>query len=68
MVWRRGYGGVTMRDEQELRQRVLAETVGFLGGLGQRPVRARADVDGVAATLGGALQDEPMDRWWRPRS
>ena len=50
-----------MPDEREMLQRVLDETLGFLDGLDDRPVRARTDVDGVVAALGGRLQADPMD-------
>ena len=52
---------MAMTDEREVLQRVLDETLGFLDGLDARPVPARADVDQVAAALGGALQDGPIE-------
>lgn len=61
MDQRREHGGMAMQDEREMLQRVMAESIGFLDGLDQRPVRARTDVDGVTAALGGSLQDEPLD-------
>ncbi len=42
-------------------ERVLAESLGFLGGLPHRPVTARADVDEVAAALGGPLRRQGAD-------
>ena len=54
-------------DQQEVDQqravleRVLAESLDFLGGLPTRPVNARADVDEVAAALGGPLRREGAD-------
>jgi glutamate/tyrosine decarboxylase-like PLP-dependent enzyme len=54
-------------DQQEADQqwavleRVLAESLDFLGGLPSRPVNARADVDEVAAALGGPLRREGAD-------
>ncbi len=50
-----------MSEERKVLQRVFDETTAFLDGLDHRPVRARADVDGVAAALAQPLQDEPMD-------
>ena len=46
-----------MSSEREVLERVLAEAEEFLTGLGDRPVRATADVDGVSAALGGPLPE-----------
>jgi len=50
-----------MAAEREVLERVLAEADRFLGGLEERPVPARADVDEVAAALGGPLGDAAAD-------
>ncbi|HEY5978209.1 MAG TPA: pyridoxal-dependent decarboxylase [Microlunatus sp.] len=42
-------------QQRAVLERVLAESLDFLDGLPSRPVSARADVDGVAAALGGPL-------------
>jgi len=42
-------------------ERVLAESLAFLDGLPTRPVNARADVDEVAAALGGPLPARAAD-------
>jgi len=42
-------------------ERVLAESLAFLDGLPTRPVNARADVDEVAAALGGPLPARGAD-------
>jgi glutamate/tyrosine decarboxylase-like PLP-dependent enzyme len=48
-------------DEDKVLTRVLDEATGFLGGLTDRPVAARADVDAVADALGGPLPEEGAD-------
>jgi glutamate/tyrosine decarboxylase-like PLP-dependent enzyme len=48
-------------DERKILQRVLDETDGFFAGLDDRPVRARDDVDLVAAALGGPLPENGTD-------
>ena len=48
-------------QQRAVLERVLAEALDFLGGLASRPVNARADVDEVAATLGGPLPDDASD-------
>ena len=52
-------------DDQQraVLEQVLAESLRFLGGLSERPVNARYDVDDVAAALGGPLPErgaEPL--------
>ena len=42
-----------MTDQHKILERVLDEATEFLDGLPERPVHARADVDAVAAALGG---------------
>jgi len=56
--------GVDQQEADQQRavlERVLAESLDFLGGLPSRPVNARADVDEVAAALGGPLRREGAD-------
>ena len=50
-----------MSDEDKLLTRVMDEAMGFLSGLDARPVAARADVDQVAAALGGPLPEVGSD-------
>ena len=50
-----------MTDDHKILPRVLEEAEGFLNTLDQRPVRARIDVDGVAAALGGPLPEDGGD-------
>src|SRR5918997_4298832 len=50
-----------MADEDKVLQRVLDETSGFLSGLGERPMAARADVDQVAEAMGGPLPEVGSD-------
>ena len=50
-----------MTDDHKVLPRVLEEAEGFLNALDRRPVRARIDVDGVAAALGGPLPEDGMD-------
>ena len=50
-----------MSDERELWERTVEEATGFLSGLRDRSVAARADVDGVVEALGGPLPDEGAD-------
>jgi glutamate/tyrosine decarboxylase-like PLP-dependent enzyme len=50
-----------MSDEDKALTRVLDEATSFLGGLDERPVRARADVDQVAEAMGGPLPDAGSD-------
>ena len=45
------------RGQRAVLERVLAESLAFLDGLPSRPVHARADVDQVAAALGGSLPE-----------
>lgn len=56
-----GRGWTEMADERAVLERVLVEAEGFLGGLGDRPVRSRAGVDAVASALGGPLPEQPTD-------
>ena len=55
-----GYPGGADRQRAVL-ERVLAESRVFLDGLATRPVSARADVDEVAAALGGPLPADGTD-------
>lgn len=48
-------------DETTVLKRVLAESLAFLGGLPDRPVNARYDVDDVAEALGGPLPETGTD-------
>ncbi|HLL64103.1 MAG TPA: aminotransferase class V-fold PLP-dependent enzyme [Propionibacteriaceae bacterium] len=48
-------------DEDKVLARVLDEATSFLGGLDDRPVAARADVDRVAEVLGGPLPESGSD-------
>jgi glutamate/tyrosine decarboxylase-like PLP-dependent enzyme len=53
-----------MTDNRKILERVLEEATGFLDGLPDRQVAARADVDGVAAALRRPLPDqgaEPLE-------
>jgi glutamate/tyrosine decarboxylase-like PLP-dependent enzyme len=50
-----------MDQQRAVLERVLAESLGFLAGLPSRPVNARADVDEVAAALGGPLPADASD-------
>ena len=50
-----------MDQQRAVLERVLAESLGFLAGLPTRPVNARADVDEVAAALGGPLPADASD-------
>ena len=50
-----------MSDEDKVLTRVLEEATSFLGGLDDRPVAARADVDQVAEAMGGPLPDAGSD-------
>jgi glutamate/tyrosine decarboxylase-like PLP-dependent enzyme len=50
-----------MTDDHKVLQRAFDETTSFLDGLDERRVAARADVDEVAATLGGPLPEEGTD-------
>ncbi len=50
-----------MTDDHKVLPRVLEEAEGFLNALDRRPVRARIDVDGVAAALGGPLPEDGRD-------
>ena len=50
-----------MTDDHKILPRVLEEAEGFLNTLDRRPVRARIDVDGVAAALGGPLPEDGRD-------
>jgi glutamate/tyrosine decarboxylase-like PLP-dependent enzyme len=50
-----------MIADHKVLQRVLDEAEDFLGTLNDRPVRAQADVDLVAAALGGPLPAESAD-------
>lgn len=50
-----------MEDERAVIDRVSREAEDFLGGLGTREVRARSDVDEVAAALGGTLPEDGTD-------
>jgi glutamate/tyrosine decarboxylase-like PLP-dependent enzyme len=50
-----------MAAERKVLERVLAEADRFLGGLDDRPVAARSDVDEVAVALGAPLPDEGAD-------
>ena len=55
---------IDQRDTDRQRavlERVLTESLDFLGGLPHRPVTARADVDEVAAALGGPLRRQGAD-------
>ena len=47
-----------MTDNRKILERVLEEAMGFLDGLPDRQVAARADVDGVAAALRRPLPEE----------
>ena len=47
-----------MTDNRKILERVLEEATGFLDGLPDRQVAARADVDGVAAALRRPLPEE----------
>ena len=47
-----------MPDNRKILERVLEEATGFLDGLPDRQVAARADVDGVAAALRRPLPEE----------
>jgi glutamate/tyrosine decarboxylase-like PLP-dependent enzyme len=53
--------GDTVSDEDKVLTRVLDEATSFLTGLDDRPVAARADVDGVAEALGGPLPEVGSD-------
>ena len=57
-----------MSDDDKVLARVLDEATAFLGGLDQRSVAPRADVDQVAAALGGPLPAEggPTDDGLNP--
>ena len=48
-------------DHHKVLRRVFDETMMYLDGLDERLVRARTDVDGVAAALGGPLPEEASD-------
>ncbi|HEY5787550.1 MAG TPA: pyridoxal-dependent decarboxylase [Microlunatus sp.] len=48
-------------QQRAVLERVLAESLDFLDGLPSRPVNALADVDEVAAALGGPLPDDASD-------
>jgi len=53
-----------MTGERKILERVVDEAAEFLNGLPERPVHADADVDAVAAALGGPLPEhggEPME-------
>jgi glutamate/tyrosine decarboxylase-like PLP-dependent enzyme len=50
-----------MGDEPRVLQRAVAEAEAFFGGLRERPVNARSDVDQVAADLGRPLADAGED-------
>jgi glutamate/tyrosine decarboxylase-like PLP-dependent enzyme len=50
-----------MDQQRAVLERVLAESLGFLAGRPSRPVNARADVDEVAAALGGPLPADASD-------
>ena len=50
-----------MTDDDKILPRVLEEAEGFLNTLDRWPVRARIDVDGVAAALGGSLPEDGRD-------
>ena len=50
-----------MTDDHKVLQRVIDEAEGFLATLDDRPVRARTDVDQVAAALGGPLPQDGVD-------
>ena len=54
-------------QQRAVLERVLAESLDFLGGLPTRPVNARADVDEVAAALGGPLRRDGADPLTRHR-
>jgi glutamate/tyrosine decarboxylase-like PLP-dependent enzyme len=47
-----------MSDEDKVLTRVLDEATSFLGGLDDRSVAARADVDRVAEAMGGPLPEQ----------
>ncbi len=58
-------GSLSGVDQQRaVLERVLAESLAFLDGLPTRPVNARADVDDVAAALGGPLPDAAVRTRW----
>jgi glutamate/tyrosine decarboxylase-like PLP-dependent enzyme len=48
-------------DERELLLRTAARAADYLGTLGTRPVRERAGVEELRATLGGPLPEGPTD-------
>jgi glutamate/tyrosine decarboxylase-like PLP-dependent enzyme len=50
-----------MDAERAVMARVVAEAEAFLGALDERPVNAAADVDQVAAALGGPLPETGLD-------
>ena len=50
-----------MIEERKIFERVLEEATGFLDGLNDRRVAARADVDGVANALRRPLPEEGAD-------
>ena len=50
-----------MSDEDKVLTRVLDEATSFLGGLDERSVAARADVDQVAEAMGGPLPEVGSD-------
>lgn len=50
-----------MTDAEKVLARALDEATAFLGGLDERSVAPRADVDQVAAALGGPLPTEGAD-------
>ncbi len=51
-------GSEAMTDNRKILERVLEEATGFLDGLPDRQVAARADVDGVATALRRPLPEE----------